>query len=124
MDDANRAGEPRMDAETCLFRLHQLALANVATLAKRADRERLQQQINRDHGRIESVLSGVVIFGDATDAAGGDFSDCAQPPRLDLAMGALAVAMGTTTDPEIRPWLQTAIDFLTGDYGPLETGDE
>jgi len=43
-----------------------------------------------------------------------------KPPRPDLAIGALQVAMGTTTDPEVKPWLQTALDFLTGEYEPLD----
>jgi len=44
----------------------------------------------------------------------------AQPVRVDLAIGALEVAMKTTTDSEVQPWLQTALDFLRGDYEPLE----
>lgn len=42
------------------------------------------------------------------------------PPRPDLAIGALKVALATTTDPDVKPWLNTALDFLTGDYEPLE----
>ena len=44
----------------------------------------------------------------------------AQPVRVDLAIAALQVALKTTTDPEVRPWLQTALDFLTGQYEPLD----
>lgn len=43
-----------------------------------------------------------------------------RPIRPDLAIGAITVAMKTTTDGEVGPWLQTALDFLTGEYEPLD----
>ena len=43
-----------------------------------------------------------------------------RPIRPDLAIGAITVAMKTTTDGEVGPWLQTALDFLTGEYESLD----
>ena len=112
--------KPPMDFETAIERLGQWAIAYAADIEDDHLRGVLTADVERDYAIMREELEwraaeteGVAYIERLPERG-------ALPPRLDLALGALAVAVKSPELGTAQAFAQTAIDFMTGNYEPLE----
>jgi len=112
---------PPLDFETAVERLGQWAIAYAADIEDDRARGIVTADVERDYAIVREELdwryaeTESVAFIESLPERG------VYAPRLDLALGALVVAVKATDLGTAQAFAQTAIDFMTGNYEPLET---
>lgn len=112
------SNDPPMDFERCFERLVQWAMAYAAECEEDGVKGVIGA-VNRDQLFCRRELEYSEAMG-CFVSGGGSLGD--QPPRPDLALGACQVAARTDQLDVAKVFAQTAIDFMTGNYEPLEEG--
>ena len=112
---------PPLDFESAVDRLGQWAVAYAADIEGDAQRAIVMADVERDYAIVRGELdwraaeTEGVAYIEALPEKGPYI------PRLDLALGALVVAAKAPELDTAQAFAQTAIDFMTGNYEPLES---
>lgn len=112
--------KPSMDFETAVERLGQWAVAYAADIEDDRVRGVVMADVERDYAIVRDEFdwraaeTEGVAYIEALPERG------VRIPRLDLALGALVVAVKAEELGTAQAFAQTAVDFMTGNYEPLE----
>lgn len=111
---------PPMDFASAVERLGQWAIAYAADLEDDSVRAVVMADAERDYAIVRGELDW-----QAAETEGIDYLDSLPErgiriPRLDLALGALVVAVKAPELGTAQAFAQTAMDFMLGNYEPLD----
>ena len=111
---------PPMDFAAAVERLGQWAIAYAAGLEDDIVRAVVMADVERDYAIVRGELDW-----QAAETEGVDYLDSlpergVRIPRLDLALGALVVAVKAPELGTAQAFAQTAMDFMLGNYEPLD----
>lgn len=111
---------PPLDFETAVERLGQWAIAYAADIEDDRLRDIVTADVDRDYAIVREEFDWRAAELEGVKHIEGLPERGPLPPRLDLALGALAVAAKAGELGTAQAFAQTAMDFMLGTYEPLE----